>query len=73
VVPKPEDVSYEQLMTDHQMASYLHNPHGPAIKILRNGYEEYWLDGKKCSEEIEKKIKHDLKFNDELNDIINKD
>ena len=72
IIAKPETVPYEQLMTEHGMSQYLHNPHGPAVKVLRNNYEEYWLDGKKVSEEVEAKIKHNIKFHGELEDILNK-
>lgn len=70
-VPNPTEYAFKDLMTQHNLAQYFHNPIGPAIRILKNGYEDYWLDGKQVSPEVAEKIKHGVKFNTTMDDILN--
>lgn len=61
------------LMTKHQLASFLHNPGGPAIIHNVDGIMEYWLNGKKVSKEEGEKMAHNFQFNNELLTEINKE
>lgn len=54
------------LMVQHEMANFLHNPVGPAIVHIKSGECEYWLNGKQLDEAESKKIEHDCKFNDKF-------
>lgn len=56
-VPNPNQESFEDLLTKHGIAPFLHNPTGPAILVLKNGHKEYWVDGRKVSLEVEAEIK----------------
>jgi hypothetical protein len=70
IIPDPEKHPLDKLMSDNNLANYLHNPHGPAILVLRSGYGEYWLDGKKCDEAQTERIKHNVNFHDKLENIL---
>ena len=72
-VAEPTTISTLDLMTNHRMVKYLHNPFGPAIKVLTNGYEEFWLEGKRVSAEVAEKIKHNTLFTEEFNKMLDSD
>lgn len=61
----PQDFDAYNLLTKYQLAKFLHNPGGPAIVLLKSPEKaEYWLDGKKLSEEEGRKMAHNHEFND---------
>lgn len=64
--PKPEDFTDHDLLTIYKVNQFFNNPMGPAITRLRDGYSEYWIDGKKLSEEEGKRIAHSHAFNSKL-------
>lgn len=69
-IPNPAEYAFADLLTQHNMSPFLHNPHGPAILVIKNKHEEYWLDGKKVSPEVADKIKHNTAFHEELVEIL---
>lgn len=69
-IPDPSIVPPGELATKHNMMNFLHNEHGPAIHSTVQGYQEYWLNGKRCSEEDAERIKHNIKFNNEFNELL---
>ena len=72
IIPKPEEHVFHDLMTQHSMPQYLHNPNGPAMVVLTNGHEEYWIDGKRCTDEVAEKMKHTIKSFDTLEKELEK-
>ncbi len=44
------------LLHNYKINYYFHNPNGPAIVRLRDGAEEYWLNGKWFKDEFEWKL-----------------
>ena len=66
----PNEFDVYDLMTKHQMASYLHNPAGPAIVHLHTGMTQYFVNGKQLNKEDAKKIEHSYKFNNKLMERI---
>ena len=70
VCEKPSEVKLMDLLTVHRVNQYFHNTTGPAITRKRDNYMEYWLDGKKVSEEEGKRIEHEFNFNNKVMSII---
>jgi hypothetical protein len=68
----PSKLTFFELVQKHELGRYLHNPYGPAVVSRKQGYGEYWLDGKKVSDEVAEKIKHNAKFNNTLEDLLSK-
>lgn len=69
----PAKANTHQLLTEHKLGTYLHNPQGPALKHLKKDYEEYWLEGKKVQDqETINKIKHSVKFASDMEDLLKK-
>jgi hypothetical protein len=64
----PSNENVYQLMTDHGMASQLHNLSGPAILSLESGKMSFFKDGVQLQEG--EKTLHDMKFNKSLMDIL---
>lgn len=80
IIPNPESTNLNELLDIYNMASYYHNPNGPAIefpielrptenhKFFENEidfditwgkyfYREYWIDGKRLSDEETRKFR----------------
>jgi hypothetical protein len=66
----PAEHDVYDLMTQHQMAEYLHNPVGPAIVVFNTTHEEYWLNGKRLDAANAEKIKHDFQFNNKVMGVL---
>lgn len=60
------------LIADCKINNYLHNPSGVAITRFDNNQQEYWIDGKKLSDEESKLIKHKEEFDKNFFDTIEK-
>ena len=58
------------LMTTYQLASYLHNPNGPAIENIKTGQKQYFIDGKSLPVDIGQKIQYDGDYNDYLGNLL---
>lgn len=59
-----------ELMTKYKLNQYLHNPTGPAIQRLKDGFIEYWIDGQVVPKEVGAKIAHTHQFNEKLTSVI---
>jgi hypothetical protein len=81
----PEDFNTIKLFAEHHIHKYLHNPVGPAVKILLVGFKErvpfdgtnhadpyqYWFNGVITAPEKAKRIIFDNQFSSDLTDLIN--
>jgi hypothetical protein len=68
----PSQYDAYDLNSKFHLSEYLHNPSGPAIVHLGSGQVEYWLNGKKLTDEEGAKISHDYKFNNKLMEDLEK-
>jgi hypothetical protein len=62
-----------QMFQNYKLAENLHNPNGPAMRHFETGHKEYFINGIRCDEETEKKIEHNMNFNNKFMDILQKD
>jgi hypothetical protein len=69
-IADPSKHSTHKLMTEFKVGNYLHNPFGPAITNLKNGYQEFWLEGKRAPADVAEKIKHQTNFNNDLEQLL---
>lgn len=67
---EPSKMDRNKLFTELKMGTYLHNPYGPALTVISKKYDEYWLEGKRVSEEVAAKIKHQVSFHNDLEKIL---
>jgi hypothetical protein len=76
----PEKVQEKDLfflLDTLKLGTFFHSERGPAWKIVskKTGnvvHEEFWLNGNRVTDaEQVKKMKHDLDFSEQVNDIIN--
>lgn len=68
-----------KLLKDHKMGDYLHNQKGPAVRVIvpvkdKKGnpidYKEYWVDGKRLTQEEGEKMEHNANFIDRAEKLI---
>lgn len=61
-----------QLISESKIVPYLHNEVGPALVDHKEGNTLYFLNGKEVTGEALEEFKHNLKFNEKLEDLISK-
>lgn len=64
------------LKPPYEMGKSLHNPKEPALRLLQGDKEvhkEYWINGKRLTEEEAVKLEHDTTFGKKVQDLINND
>jgi hypothetical protein len=66
----PGKITIQELLKDQELFRYLHNPAGPAIVNVKNGYKSYWLNGKPLTEEDAAKLQHNSDFNKTFDQIV---
>lgn len=71
LVANPEKEDYFELLKNHNMHQYLHNPNGPALVSHVAGHSEYFIDAKRVDPDTAKKIQHSADANSEIDKIIN--
>lgn len=61
--PNPETKTSYELFDDHAIYNFFHNPEGPAMVNLKNGAEEFFINGKYVKEgEERERIKYGKNF-----------
>lgn len=67
--PSPETADPYELETKYSISEYFHNQLGPAM-VYPDKTEEYWVDGRALDEQETEKLKHSIRFNNKLEEII---
>lgn len=79
-VPDPKNVDHIVLIEEHAIQNFWHCTVGPAVTAdnaeIRNHfkgdiYKEYWIDGKRLSDEQARAEEHRLKFDNKFEDLVN--
>lgn len=79
VIPNPDKHNIVELITEHKLPNFLHNPSGPAmVRVLMDQNDplscEYWVNGQMIDDpEVIARMKHNNKFNDKFTEMLNKD
>lgn len=63
-------MSLFDLMTKTDIIKYLHCEIGPSLLNVTTGDKQYWLDGKIADQEVQAKIEHRMKFNNEFKQVL---
>ncbi len=58
------------LNTEYFLSKFLHNPTGPAIVDVINGINQYWINGKRLTDEDGETFALRAKYEDKLMDLI---
>lgn len=69
--PKPDITkNIQQIIIDHNILPYLHNPVGPAMTNLTTSVKKYFLNGKPLTDEEGAKLQHNHDFNEGLAEVL---
>ena len=68
---KPDTTkTIQQIVIDHNILPFLHNPVGPAIENIHTGYRCYFINGRPLTEEEGKKLQYNVDFGNSVEEIL---
>ncbi len=71
VTEKPYEMDNFTLFTKYYIPKFLHNPVGAAVKIVKTGDYEYWINAEPLTEEEAKRMENNLSVQTDIKSIVN--